>query len=367
MKPVSETGFNMSSSAQGSRPPRAATIRDVAARSGVSVATISRVLNATVPVSDDVRARVLAAARELSYVPHAAARSLSTRSTATFGVVLPDLHGEFFSEVIRGIDLSARRAGYHILVSGSHADRAEMRAVLSALRGRVDGLIVMSPDLEPETLVSDLPHGLPIVLLNSAVKGWPSLTIDNYGGARDVVNHLVSLGHGRVAFVGGPIHNIDARDRRRGYRAAIRATGLEPLELDGLFTEESGFDAARAILQITPRPTAVFTANDAMAIGALSSLRESGVRVPEDIALVGFDDVPIARYLAPPLTTVSVPIAELGRSGFELLHALTRGEPPPPTRKLKTALVVRESCGSARVGRNEVATARGKVNRRNRK
>jgi LacI family transcriptional regulator len=354
----------MGTSTHGSRPSRAATIRDVAARSGVSVATISRVFNATVPVSNDVRERVLAAARELSYVPHAAARSLSTRSTGTFGVVLPDLHGEFFSEVIRGIDLSARRAGYHVLVSGSHADRAEMRAVLSALRGRVDGLIVMSPDLEPEGLVSDLPHGLPIVLLNSVVKGWPSLTIDNQGGARAVVRHLVALGHRRIAFVGGPLQNVDARDRRRGYRAAIRAAGLEPIEIDGRFTEESGYEAARAVLEITPRASAVFTANDAMAIGALSSLREAGVRVPDDVALVGFDDVPIARYLAPPLTTVSVPIAELGRSGFELLHALTRGERPQPEMKLKTALVVRESCGAVRVGRADLATARGQAKRR---
>ncbi|MGK2856917.1 MAG: LacI family DNA-binding transcriptional regulator [Thermoanaerobaculia bacterium] len=338
---------------------RAATIRDVAARVGVSVATISRVFNSTAPVRETVRQRVLEAAQELNYVPHAAARSLSTRSTATIGVVLPDLHGEFFSEVIRGIDLSAREAGFHILVSGSHADRAEMRAVLAALRGRVDGLIVMSPDLETRTLVSDLPHGLPIVVLNSAVDGWPSITIDNYGGARDVVKHLVSLGHRRIAFVGGPSQNVDAGDRVRGYRAGMRSAGLDPLELDGLFTEESGHEAARILLRSSPRPTAIFSANDAMAIGALSAFREAGVDVPDDVALVGFDDVPIARYLAPPLTTVAVPIAELGRSAFEVLHALTLGEATPANRKLKTALVVRESCGSARVGRSRVAKRRG--------
>lgn len=346
---------------------RSATIRDVAARVGVSVATVSRVFNSTAPVREIVRQRVLAAAQELNYVPHAGARSLSTRSTATIGVVLPDLHGEFFSEVIRGIDLSARQAGFHILVSGSHADRAEMRAVLAALRGRVDGLIVMSPDLEPGTLVSDIPHGLPIVVLNSAVDGWPSITIDNYGGARGVATHLVALGHRRIAFVGGPSQNIDAGERRRGYRAGMRTAGLDPLEFEGRFTEESGHEAARSILEYTSRPTAVFAANDAMAIGALSAFREAGVRVPDDIALVGFDDVPIARYLAPPLSTVAVPIAELGRAGFELLHALTQSVSPPPTRKLKTTLIVRESCGSARVGRNETATGRGQADRRKQK
>jgi LacI family transcriptional regulator len=242
-----------------------------------------------------------------------------------------------------------------------------MRAVLSALRGRVDGLIVMSPDLEPETLVSDLPHGLPIVVLNSAVEAWPSITIDNFGGARDVVRHLAALGHRRIAFVGGPPLNIDAGERRRGYHAGLRAAGLEAIELDGRFTEESGYEAALTLLEISPRPAALFTANDAMAIGALSAFRERGVAVPDDVALVGFDDVPIARYLAPPLTTVAVPIAELGRSAFDVLHAMTRGEPTPGNRKLKTALVVRESCGSARVGRDSVANRRGRADRRKKK
>lgn len=345
-------------------PRRAATIRDVAAKAEVSVATISRVFNASAPVRDEVRERVIAAARELNYVPHAAARSLSIRSTATIGVVLPDLHGEFFSEVIRGIDLTARAAGFHILLSGSHADRTEMRAVLSALRGRVDGLIVMSPDLEPETLVADLPHGLPIAVLNSTVQGWPSITIDNFGGAREVVRHLGELGHQRIAFIGGPPLNIDAGERRRGYHAGLRAASLEAIELDGRFTEESGYEAARTFLEQSPRATALFTANDAMAIGALSAFREAGVAVPDDVALVGFDDVPIARYLAPPLTTVAVPIAELGRSAFDVLHALTRGEATPPNRKLKTSLVIRESCGSARVGRSAAAKGQGRSNRR---
>jgi LacI family transcriptional regulator len=354
----------MSSNANAPRAPRAATIRDVAAKANVSVATISRVFNATAPVRDEVRERVLAVASELSYVPHAAARSLSSRSTATIGVVLPDLHGEFFSEVIRGIDLTARAAGYHILVSGSHADRTEMRAVLAALRGRVDGLIVMSPDLEPDTLVADLPHGLPIVVLNSTVEIWPSLTIDNFGGARDVVRHLAALGHRRIAFIGGPPLNVDAGERRRGYRAGIREAAMTQLEFEGKFTEASGYEAACNFLRHAPRATALFSANDAMAIGALSAFREAGVDVPGDVALVGFDDVPIARYLAPPLTTVAVPITELGRAGFDVLNSMMRGDATPRSRKLKTALVVRESCGSVRVGRNATAPARRKANRR---
>ncbi len=324
------------------------TIRDVAARAGVSVATVSRVLNRTGPVRESTSQRVLAVAEDLRYVPHAGARSLSTRSTNTIGVVLPDLHGEFFSEVIRGIDVTARRSGYHLLVSGSHSDRAEMRAVLHLLRGRVDGLIVMSPDLDPSALVTDLPYGLPLVLLNSSVAGHPSITIDNAGGAGAVVRHLAALGHQRIAFICGPEQNADAEERKRGYREALRNAGIEPdrsLEFAGTFTEESGYEAAKNVVAFSPRPTAVFASNDAMAIGALSALSEVGLRVPDDIALVGFDDIPIARFLAPPLTTVKVPIAELGRCGFRLLLDSSKQQSDKPA-KLETTLIVRRSCGA---------------------
>ena len=323
------------------------TIHDVAERAGVSVATVSRVFNNKGPMREATYQRVLAVAERMRYVPHAAARSLSTRRTSTIGVVLPELHGEFFSEVIRGIDVSARSRGLHLIVSGSHSDREEMSAVLRAVRGRVDGLIVMSPDLDASTLLRDLPDYVPVVLLNAVVDGRPSITIDNAGGARAVVHHLAGLGHRRIAFVGGPANNGDAAQRRRGYRAGVRATGAESepsLELAGNFTEDSGYEAARAIARLSPRPTAVFAANDAMAIGALSAFHEEGMRVPDDIALVGFDDIPMARFLSPPLTSVKVPIADLGRRGLALLldsSHTTRCE------TLKTSLMVRQSCGTS--------------------
>ena len=322
------------------------TIRDVAAKAGVSVATVSRVFNRKGPIREDTMRRVMDVAAELQYVPHAGARSLSTRSTRTIGVVLPDLHGEFFSEVIRGIDLAARENGYHLLLSGSHADREEMRAVVQAVRGLVDGLIVMSPDLDPSSLLADLPSSVPTVLLNSRVEGRTSVTIDNSGGARDVVRHLSALGHRRIAFICGPPHNADAEQRRRGYRAGLKNAGIEAdrnLDVTGDFTEESGYQAARQLMERNTRATAVFAANDSMAIGALSAFREAGVRVPEDMALVGFDDIPIARFLAPPLTTVKVPIAELGRRGFAML---VDGDDAPRTARLDTQLVVRRSCGA---------------------
>jgi LacI family transcriptional regulator len=326
------------------------TIRDVAARAGVSVATVSRVFNQKGPIRQETVQRVMDVAGAMQYVPHAGARSLSTRSTRTIGVVLPDLHGEFFSEVIRGIDVAARESGYHLLLSGSHADRDEMRAVLQAVRGLVDGLIVMSPDLDPAALCAELPLGVRAVLLNAKVEGRPSITIDNSAGARDVVRHLATLGHTHIAFISGPARNADAEQRRRGFRTGVRAHGIEGVEVSGDFTEDSGYEAAKQVLAMKPRPTAVFAANDSMAIGALSGFRDAGVRVPDAIALVGFDDIPIARFLDPPLTTVKVPIAELGRRGLQLLIAElddSDGRPHPPAR-LETSLVVRRSCGAER-------------------
>jgi LacI family transcriptional regulator len=337
------------------RNAAAVTIHDVAERAGVSVATVSRVFNDKGPIREATYQRVLAVAERMRYVPHAAARSLSTRKTSTIGVVLPELHGEFFSEVIRGIDVSARSLGLHLIVSGSHSDREEMSAVLRAVRGRVDGLIVMSPDLDATTLLRDLPDYVPVVVLNALVEGRPSITIDNAGGARAVVRHLAALGHRRIAFVGGPANNGDAAQRRRGYRAGVRAAGADSdseLELSGNFTEDSGYEAAKGIAGRSQRPTAMFAANDAMAIGALSAFNEAGIRVPDDIALVGFDDIPIARFLSPPLTSVKVPIADLGRRSLDLLLDTSKAK---RSETLKTSLMVRQSCGAGltRTRKNE--------------
>jgi LacI family transcriptional regulator len=315
------------------------------------VATVSRVFNDSGPVNAETRTRIRAAAHELRYAPNSAARSLSARRTGTLGVLLPDLHGAFFSEVIRGIDLAVQRHGLHLLLSGSHNERGEVAAALRVMRGRVDGIILMSSAVDAETLVAELPESLPVVLLNCAVRDarFDSVDIDDAGGARAMVEHLVACGHRRVALVGGPPRNHDAGERRRGWRQALRAAGIEPRpewELPGDFSEGAGHRAALALLALAPRPTALFAANDAMAIGALSALREAGVRVPEDVAVAGFDDVPIARYVTPPLTTVRVAISELGaRAADVLVAALADGGRRPSHEVLPTALVVRGSCG----------------------
>jgi LacI family transcriptional regulator len=348
-----------------------ASIKEVALKAGVSIATVSRVLNDKGPVAEATRSRILEAIERLRYVPHGAARSLITNQTDTIGVLLPDLYGEFFSEVIRGIDQAARRNGLHVLISGFHSDRAEIEAVLRALRGRVDGLIVLSPDVDAQTLRRNLPETLPVVLLNTRIDrqmphtpqapqaqgavdalNFDAINTDNHGGALAMVRHLAALGHRWIALIRGPEENADARERLRGYRDALRAEGLmaaESLELSGDFSEESGYRAGQLLLTLKPRPTAVFAANDSMAIGCLFALRAAGIRVPEDVALAGFDDIPIARYLSPSLSSVHVPIAELGTRAMErLLHAVEhKNEHERRRETVATTLVVRGSCGGA--------------------
>jgi LacI family transcriptional regulator len=323
------------------------TIHDVAARAGVSVATVSRVLNGKELVREETSRQVLEVAKSLRYVPNSAARTLSIRRSQTIGIVLPEVHGEFFSEVIRGIDLAARAAGYHILVSGSHSDAREMIDVLDAMRGRVDGLVVMAPDVALAPLRDQLAHKLPMVLLNSDDERHAAITIDNYGGARAMMKHLASLGHKRIAFIKGPEQNGDASERLRGYRQVMKAHGgsSRELEFEGDFTERAGFDAVKAILSLDPRPTAIFAANDSMAVGALSALAAAGIEVPRAMSLAGFDDIPIAHYVNPPLTTIGVDIAEVGRRAFAVLaDAMQRGSNTRREECIGTTLVVRKSC-----------------------
>jgi len=327
----------------------AITIKDVAREAQVSVATVSRALNGHENVAESVRRHVLATADRLRYQPHAAARSLSSRRTQTIGVVLPDLHGEFFSELIRGIDQVARARRQHLLVSSYHGHPGEQGEALRAMRGRVDGLLVLSPYLDqPDALIDNLPVALPAVLINAQLPdiGYPVLSIDNYGGAAAMVEHLVGAGHRRIAFICGPADNFDARERLRGYRDALRrhVPDVEPWELPGDFDEASGYEAGARLLQSPQCPDAVFAANDMMALGCLYAFNESGVRVPHDIALAGFDDIPLARFVHPTLTTMKVNIAGLGGGAMQiLLDAIEGKESAPASRTLIPDLMARAS------------------------
>lgn len=328
----------------------AATIKDVARQARVSIASVSRALNSSDSVTPEVRKRVLRAAHKLRYMPHAGARSLISRRTQTVGLLLPDIHGEYFSELIRGVDRAARARGLHLLVSSSHGNTIGATGdALRSMNGRVDGLLLMSPHADSEGLEAALPPGLPTVLMNTRAPGAhrTAYIVDDFGGARAATSHLRGCGYRRIAHVRGPAGNFEAEERLRGYCAGL--AGGRVLVIDGDFTEESGYLAGRALAAApAARPEAVFLANDVMAIGCLFALSQAGIQVPGDIALAGFDDIPIARYVHPPLTTVRVDVAAMGRRALERL-AVTIADPEADGGSVETVpveLVVRESCGA---------------------
>jgi len=305
----------------------------------------SRAMNGIEGVTEETRKKVLAAARMLRFVPHSGARALSTRRTNTIGLVLPDLYGEFFSELIRGADIAARERGLHLLVSNSHGDADEAILAMRAMRGRVDGLMVMSPHVDSAALTDNIEADLPIVLVNTdaAATRFPAFRVDNFGGAQAVTRHLVETGRKQIVHIAGPSTNYEARERRRGYEAAL-PSGTKPVVVEGDFTEDSGRDALRELVTGSITFDAIFAANDMMAVGCLLALREQGLSVPGDVALAGFDDIPLARLVDPPLTTARINISDLGRSALERLASAVEGALSEPS--LETAhpeLIIRRS------------------------
>ncbi|ALC11695.1 hypothetical protein LH20_06990 [Sphingopyxis sp. 113P3] len=307
-----------------------ATLRDVAREAGVSVATASRAINGLGNVTAPTRAAVMAAVKKLNFVPHSGARSLTRRKTDTVGVILPDLFGEFFSEIIRGIDLVAHEAGMHLLLGNMHGSAHETATAVASMRGRVDGLLVMPPELKPETLAENLDPALPTVLLNydAAALDLPYVAVDNYRGAWTMTEALLASGARHIVHIAGPKHNRDARDRQRGFVDAMaRIAGQRsPAILPGDFSEEAGAQAARLIVEGQLPVEAVFAANDLMAVGCIMGLAEAGLLVPRDLMVAGFDDIPLARHVTPDLSTMQVKIDRLGSTAMMKLLRLLRGE-----------------------------------------
>ncbi|MFL9840017.1 LacI family DNA-binding transcriptional regulator [Sphingomonas sp. ST-64] len=327
-----------------------ATIRDVARHAQVSIASVSRALNGLDNVRAETRDRVLAAAAELGYVPHAGARSLSLARAHAIGVVLPDLHGEFFSEFVRGMDREAGQRGYVMLLSNIHDESEQAANALRAMRGRVDGLIVMAPHLGEPMLRRSLPAGLPSLLINgpAGMTDGPTVRLDNASAVEAMVAHLVESNRRRIVFIGGPEDNVDAQERAAAFRVSIarHLSGIQPVLLSGDFTEEAGEAAARAIVAGALDCDAVFAANDMMALGCLQGLRAAGVDVPGRIAVAGFDDVPLARYLG--LTTMRVRIAEMGARAITRLIDILEGKGADGAAERHQAeLVVRSTTAAA--------------------
>jgi len=337
------------------------TLEEVAKLAGVSRSTVSRVVNQHPNVRPEVRERVWEVIRQIGYQPHAAARSLATRRTRVIGLIIPQAVTTLFTDpyfpiLIRGIADACNAHNYHLMLSlFSHRRVQDSRAhqdllYQQVLRSRyLDGVVVSSAPLDDPIFLRLLEDGVPFVLVGRYPHERASyVDVDNVVGARMAVEHLLKLGHERVATITGPLNMFAAQDRLEGYRQALAARGIpvdEDLIAEGDFTEGGGQAAMQRLLP--RRPTAVFAASDMMAVGALKVLREAGLRVPEDVAVVGFDDIPLASMVEPPLTTVRQPIEQLGSMAVELLISLLENPGEETTHRvvLPTELVIRASCG----------------------
>ncbi len=301
-------------------------MQDVAAAARVDTSVVSRVLSgdATLNVRPETRRRVLDAVRELGYRPNATARALKTARTMAIGMLLPDLTNPVYAEIARGAEERASAAGYVLLMATGAA--ATRRAILE---DRVDGLLYAIATTE--NLADVLPAAtLPSLLVNRREPGaGPSVVVDDEAGVATAVRHLIDLGHTRIAHIGGPRAVDTARRRLSGYLGVMRERGLPtPPELvvEARFDELGGATAASRLLRLQPRPTALVAGNVTAAIGALAAVRDAGLGVPADISVIGFHDVPLAPYLSPPLTTVRMPLAELGSQAVDSLLAMIDGQ-----------------------------------------
>jgi LacI family transcriptional regulator, repressor for deo operon, udp, cdd, tsx, nupC, and nupG len=335
-----------------------ANIYDVAKRAGVSTATVSRVLSRPQVVAPETRQRVLAAVDSLGFTPNVAAKNLRTLRTAKLLVTVPDLSNPFFSLILQGIEDSAQREGYAVLVGDTQHDpeREEKYAVMLR-RKEADGLIFLGHRLPKEaaSLVQSMPPGRAPVVNGCEFTprlGIPSVHIDNATAASDAMTHLYKLGHRRIGVITGPLVSPLSRDRLAGATARAKKAKAERdmIVMNGDFSIESGALAGERLLGRDQPPSAIFCFNDEMAMGVIETARRRGLRVPNDLSVVGFDDIRFARIVDPPLTTVAQPMRQIGEGTVRMLLEILRGNEAPESVTLPHTLVVRSSTAPPRRG-----------------
>lgn len=332
-------------------PPSRPTIADVAQRACVSIATVSRVLNGTAPVDTETAERVRSAIAALNYVPHAAARTLASRRTHTIGLLLPEISGAFFQPMLRGVEAGVSEAGFDLLIHTTQS-RPENTPHRPLGEHNTDGLLVFTESLDEKELTRLHGIGFPVVLLHQAPPNSlniPVVTIENQSGAQKIVEHLIKV-HGcrRIIFLQGPEGHEDSTWRENGYCMALSKYGIpfDPaLIMRGNFDRDIARTSVEQILATEVEFDAVFTGDDESAIGVLTALRQAGKRVPEDIAIVGFDDSLFANTLLPPLTTVRAPTEQVGKQAVQQLVRVIQGEEVESRLVLSTELTIRQSCG----------------------
>ena len=325
-----------------------ATIKDVAAGAGISYTTVSHVVNGTRPVSDPVRSKVEAAIAELGYVPSGVARSLRVRATGTLGLLVPNASNPYFAELARGIEDHAERNGYSVILCNSDDDTdKQLRYLRVLLERRIDGLIVATVASDAAFAEALANLRVPLVLVDRSLDGVSAdqLRVDHEQGAYLATRHLLELGHRRIACIGGPASTQVAQLRAAGYRRALDEAGIEARAVvDCPFTSPAGHAAAQALLAGEQRPTAIFAGNDMIALGVLRAAAERQLQVPQQLSVVGFDDIEVSRYLHPALTTVGQCIGALGEQvAARLLERIRTPGLAVAQRLIEPILVLRES------------------------
>ncbi|MFN2130135.1 MAG: LacI family DNA-binding transcriptional regulator [Anaerolineae bacterium] len=327
------------------------TIVDVAREAGVSYTTVSRVVNAKGNVKPETRERVLMAMTRLGYVVDQRARSLAGGRSQVIGLLVHDLGTSYIGAVIRGIDAELASAQYDLLLYTTHRRKTKESAyVVTLTRGLADGLLLVLPRNPGDYLETLRQHHFPHVLIDhrGVDEVTPAVAAANREGAYRATEYLVELGHRRIGFITGAIDQMCAQDRLEGYKAALIDHGLvlaPELVYEGNFFQPRGYAGASVLLELPHPPTAIFSSNDVSAFGVMEAVREHGLRIPDDVSVVGFDDIPQAVQVHPPLTTVRQPLEEMGRTATRMLLEYIKDPQRPIERvELPTELVIRESC-----------------------
>jgi DNA-binding LacI/PurR family transcriptional regulator len=324
------------------------TIHHVAERAQVSKATVSRVLNRNPQVKEEIKERVLRVIEELGYHPSAIARNLAKNRSNMIGLILPDITNPYFPVLARGIEDVAHRLGYALFISNTDNDpKLEKEYIYKMVEQQVGGIVLISSILDEES-VHDLTNlRTPIVLCDRLIANTPfdAVMIDDYKAAHEAVSYLIGRGHSRIAHLAGPKYIQSAENRKMGYLDAMRAANLEPFVSVGTFSYESGVHQIGAVID-EYKPTSLFAANDLLALGAMQEMHRIGLRVPEDIAVIGCDDIPFSMMSRPLLSTISIPVYQIGVTAVQLLDDQMKGVRTSPKNVImEHKLIHRESCG----------------------
>ncbi|WLD92802.1 LacI family DNA-binding transcriptional regulator [Alkalihalobacillus sp. AL-G] len=324
-----------------------ATIKDVAKLAGVAVSTASYALNDSQKVSSDTKKKVMDAAKELNYQKNGLASDLKRTKTNTIALILSDLSGPYYSELIQGVQSVAMTNGYDLIACSSMGG-SQSTAVKFLREKRVDGVIVLAHNIEDETIQESARQGFPIVVLDRELKGdfVLQVDVDNWRGGYLATENLIKNGHRKIAYISGPYNSHDNELRFQGYKGALAKYGIpfqSRWKISGDYTRDGGYRATNMLIAQNKLPEAVFYANDEMAIGGIQAFTEKGMKLPDDISIVGFDDIQLAEFVSPSLTTIRQPKYEAGALAVHLIFQLLSGEKVEPYYKLTTQLIERKS------------------------